>query len=76
MSCEELETVKGLKRAHRTQVTFGLYPCAEKCIQPLTFGLEMVYFLEQTISAGDGLSRSRALAGSCRLFSAFSASEG
>jgi hypothetical protein len=37
---------------------------------------ERAYLLEQTISAGSGLSRDRALGGSCRLFSAFRASEG
>jgi hypothetical protein len=41
-------------------------PVLKKHRAPLTSNLERLYLLEQTISAGDGSSRNRALSGSCR----------
>jgi hypothetical protein len=49
------------------KVTFGLItPVPKKLIQPLTPNSEKLYLLKQTISAGDGSSRNRALSGSCQ----------
>jgi hypothetical protein len=51
------------------KVTFNSHSCAEKTkklIEPLTHNSKKLYLLKQTISAGDGSSRNRALAGSCR----------
>ena len=56
----------GLCFSRPPTVTFRLYSHAEKGISPLTSNLERLYLLEQKISAGDGFSRDRALAGSCR----------
>jgi hypothetical protein len=41
-------------------------PVSKNASCHLHSSLEMIYFLEQKISAGDGFSRNRALAGSCR----------
>ncbi len=53
----------------RAQQTLGIdcrAICAEKSIAPLAANLERHYLLKQKTSAGDGFSRNRALAGSCR----------
>jgi len=48
-------------------VTFAfVLLCQKKLIQPLTSDSEKLYLLKQTISAGGGSSRNRALSGSCR----------
>jgi hypothetical protein len=57
---------------NRTKVTFNSALLCQKkqknSSSPLTHNSKKLYLLKQTISAGDGSSRNRALAGSCLQF--------